>query len=172
MDVMLGSTAGKQEMTEIYKASDNKQSPLMQILKGDTQGGGDGSEDLALDAKGCTANVIMIKDGMIYCSNAGDSRAVVCNNGVAENMSEDHKPDNKQEKDRIYKAGSTVTEGRVDGNLNLSRSIGDLKHKQVPNLLPSEQPITCVPDVKVRPLKDGDEYILIACDGIWEQKSS
>lgn len=80
----------------------------------------------------------MIKDNVIYCANAGDSRAVICSNGVAENLSEDHKPDNKIEKDRIYKAGSTVQEGRVDGNLNLSRSIGDLKHKQVAGLTPAE----------------------------------
>ena len=81
---------------------------------------------------------MIIKD-TIYCANAGDSRAVVCNGeGIAENLSEDHKPDNKGEKDRIYKAGSTVTEGRVDGNLNLSRSIGDLKHKKVPGLTPAE----------------------------------
>lgn len=153
MDELLGSTSGKKEMTEINKASDNKQSPLMQILKGDQAGGED---ELALDAKGCTANVVMLKGDMIYCANAGDSRAVLCNNGVAENLSEDHKPEDKIERDRIYKAGSTITEGRVDGNLNLSRSIGDLKHKQVPGLKPSEQPITCVPDIKVRKMKPGD----------------
>lgn len=171
MDVLLGSNEGKKEMTEINRSSGQKQSPLMQILKGENNGG-DGEEELALDSKGCTANVVMIKDWVIYCANAGDSRAVICNRGVAENLSEDHKPDNKIEWDRIYKAGSTVTDGRVDGNLNLSRSIGDLKHKQVKSLSPAEQPITCVPDIKVRKLKEGDEFILIACDGIWEQKSS
>lgn len=94
-------------MVEINKNSVQKTSPIMQILKGENPGG-DSVEDFALDAKGCTANVVMIRDGVIYCANAGDSRAVVCNNGVAENLSEDHKPDNKIEKDRIYKAGSTV----------------------------------------------------------------
>lgn len=67
----------------------------MQILKGESTG--DGADDLALDAKGCTANVVLIRDGIIYCANAGDSRAVICNNGEAENLSEDHKPDNKIE---------------------------------------------------------------------------
>jgi serine/threonine protein phosphatase PrpC len=171
MDELLGSSDGKKEMTEINKNSNQRQSPLMQILKGEN--GGDGNEELALDAKGCTANLVMIKDNVIYCANAGDSRAVICNkDGNAENLSEDHKPDNKIEKDRIYKAGSTVQEGRVDGNLNLSRSIGDLKHKQVAGLTPAEQPITCVPDIKIRKLKEGDEFIIVACDGIWEQKTS
>jgi serine/threonine protein phosphatase PrpC len=45
-------------------------------------------------------------------------------------VSTDHKPNLKKERDRIYKAGSTVNvEGRIDGNLNLSRAIGDLAHK-------------------------------------------
>lgn len=138
MDNLLGSAAGKKEMTEINKNSNARQSPLMQILKGPDQGGDNGPDDLTLDAKGCTANCVLLVNDIIYCANAGDSRAVICNDGIAENLSEDHKPDNKQEKDRIYKAGSTVTEGRVDGNLNLSRSIGDLKHKQVPGLSPAE----------------------------------
>lgn len=64
-----------------------------------------------MDAKGCTANCVLIIDDTIICANAGDTRAVVCCDGTAENLSEDHKPDNKQEKDRIYKAGSTVSEG-------------------------------------------------------------
>ena len=139
MDRLLGSADGKKEMIEINKSSNTRQSPLMQILKGGDQGGESGPDDLTLDAKGCTANCVMIMKDTIICANAGDSRAVVCNSeGQAENLSEDHKPDNKGEKDRIYKAGSTVSEGRVDGNLNLSRSIGDLKHKQVPGLSPAE----------------------------------
>lgn len=44
-------------------------------------------------------------------------------------LSFDHKPENEGERKRIYAAGSVVTEGRVDGNLNLSRALGDLKHK-------------------------------------------
>jgi serine/threonine protein phosphatase PrpC len=40
-------------------------------------------------------------------------------------LSEDHKPTQQRELDRIAKAGGFVTEaGRVNGNLNLSRSIG------------------------------------------------
>jgi serine/threonine protein phosphatase PrpC len=41
-------------------------------------------------------------------------------------MSKDHKPDDKIELDRIRKAGGEVSFGRVNGNLNLSRALGDL----------------------------------------------
>lgn len=45
-------------------------------------------------------------------------------------MSEDHKPDNIGEKTRIEKAGGFVSDGRVNGNLNLSRAMGDLEYKK------------------------------------------
>jgi len=70
----------------------------------------------------------------LIVANAGDSRCVLSRNGVAVPLSFDHKPDNQIEKNRIEKAGSTIMEGRVDGNLNLSRSLGDLKYKQVHTL--------------------------------------
>ena len=44
-------------------------------------------------------------------------------------MSIDHKPDCQVEIDRIEKSGSVITEGRVDGNLNLTRALGDIKYK-------------------------------------------
>jgi serine/threonine protein phosphatase PrpC len=88
------------------------------------------------DMKGCTANVILIKENKIYCSNAGDSRSVLAKQGVAVELSKDHKPDDETEKNRIVKAGSTVTDGRVDGNLNLSRALGDLKYKRTKFLKP------------------------------------
>ena len=53
----------------------------------------------------------------------------MCRAGEAIPLSFDHKPENDEERSRIEKAGSTITEGRVDGNLNLSRSLGDLKYK-------------------------------------------
>lgn len=30
---------------------------------------------------GCTANVLVIKDDILYCANAGDSRCCICSNG-------------------------------------------------------------------------------------------
>jgi serine/threonine protein phosphatase PrpC len=67
---------------------------------------------------------------------------VLGSEGKAINLSEDHKPENEIEKARIIKAGSEIVDGRVDGNLNLSRSLGDLKHKQKAGFTPEEQPIT------------------------------
>lgn len=54
-----------------------------------------------------------------------------------------------------------MIDGRVDGNLNLSRSLGDLKHKQVKNLPVTEQPITCVPDIRTQKIDDDDDFIVM-----------
>lgn len=106
------------------------------------------NEEMMLDSIGCTANVVYIdrKNNKIYVANAGDSRCTMGKNGVALEMSIDHKPDCQTEIDRIEKSGSTITEGRVDGNLNLTRSLGDLKYKGRTHLTPEEQAITANPD--------------------------
>jgi len=123
----------------------------------------DGSESFA----GCTANVIYIRDKTIYCANAGDSRSLVWN-GQVNHLSKDHKPDNEIEKSRITKAGGFIIEGRVNGNLNLSRAIGDLEYKKNVSLKPGEQLISAEPDVTTRTIAPTDEFIIMGCDGVWE----
>ena len=58
--------------------------------------------------------------------------------GEAVEMSIDHKPSSQVEIDRITAAGSTIQQGRVDGGLNLTRSLGDLKYKAREQLQPEE----------------------------------
>jgi serine/threonine protein phosphatase PrpC len=66
-----------------------------------------------------------------YVANIGDSRAVLCRNGQPVPLSTDHKPDLPSERNRIEKAGGFVTDGRVNGTLNLSRSFGDFEYKHI-----------------------------------------
>ena len=70
------------------------------------------------------------------------------NGGLTFPLSFDHKPQQEREMTRITNAGGFVNHfGRVNGNLNLSRSVGDLKYKQVPGLDPSAQIISAEPDI-------------------------
>jgi serine/threonine protein phosphatase PrpC len=94
-------------------------------------GDGGDKDELELETIGCTANVLLIDydKRKFYVANAGDSRCVMGHGGKCTALSFDHKPENQTEIDRIYKAGSTIIEGRVDGNLNLTRALGDLRHK-------------------------------------------
>lgn len=74
----------------------------------------------------------------IYVANAGDSRCVMGKGGKAVPLSFDHKPEEPTEIARIEAAGSSIIDGRVDGNLNLTRALGDLKHKEKENLKAEE----------------------------------
>lgn len=164
-DEFLDGAEGKSQMKAVALQNPESKSPLMKLLTGveePTDKEERTEESFNLDSKGCTANVVLIKRDEIYCSNAGDSRCVLANNGTAIDLSDDHKPENEIEKRRIIKAGSEIVEGRVDGNLNLSRSLGDLKHKQKPGLTPEEQPITCAPDISRRTLNPKDDFIVMA----------
>ena len=119
---------------------------------------------------GCTACVMSVDESKkkLYFANAGDSRVVMCKKGVAYAQSEDHKPDMKSEKDRIYNAEGWITDGRVKGNLNLTRGFGDLEYKQNKKLKPEEQMITANPDIKEVNFEDDIEFVIIGCDGIWD----
>ena len=119
---------------------------------------------------GCTACVLSIDEEKkkLYFANAGDSRVVMCKNGEAYAQSEDHKPEMESEKTRIYKADGWISEGRVKGNLNLTRGFGDLEYKQNKNLKPEEQMITANPDIKVVDYEKDIEFVIIGCDGIWD----
>ena len=80
---------------------------------------------------GCTATTVFITPNEIYCANAGDSRTVLSrDNGIAMDLSVDHKPDDPQEKARIEGASGFVEENRVNGQLGLSRALGDFDFKK------------------------------------------
>lgn len=66
---------------------------------------------------GCTATVCLLDDKKAYFANSGDSRIIICKNGVAYAMTVDHKPDLDEERTRIYKADGWVADGRVKGKL-------------------------------------------------------
>jgi hypothetical protein len=83
----------------------------------------------------------------------------------AEPLSFDHKPTNEGEKARITAAGGFVDFGRVNGNLALSRAIGDFEFKKSADLAPEQQIVTAYPDVMVHDLGQDDEFLVIACDG-------
>jgi serine/threonine protein phosphatase PrpC len=121
---------------------------------------------------GCAAIVAWLLDdgARLVVANAGDSRGVLCRQGSALPVSTDHKPSLPGETARIEKAGGFVNSlGRVNGNLNLSRGIGDLKYKQNPLLSAAEQMITGEPDIIDVKLTPGeDEFFMLGCDGIWD----
>ena len=128
-------------------------------------------QNLYNDHSGSTCSCVLIskKLGTIICANAGDSRSVLALDGVAKTLSFDHKPSLMNEQSRIVAANGFVETDRVNGNLALSRAIGDFEFKTNENVSTEEQIVTSFPDILIHKIDySKDDFIIIACDGIWE----
>jgi len=126
-----------------------------------------------IGACGTTAVAVLLTGRQVFCSNAGDSRAVLCRGGLAVDLSEDHTPDKPSERERIIRAGSSIYhDGRLDGILSVSRAIGDFDFKQAGQLKAEEQAVTAHPDVTVHDIQATDEFVVLASDGLWNCMTS
>lgn len=54
----------------------------------------------------------------------------------------------------------------MNGNLALSRAIGDFEFKKSADLPPEQQIVTAFPDVTIHEIGEDDEFLVIACDGM------
>mmetsp|Transcript_5749 Transcript_5749/g.14571 ORF Transcript_5749/g.14571 Transcript_5749/m.14571 type:complete len:573 (+) Transcript_5749:195-1913(+) len=112
---------------------------------------------------GSTACTVLISGTDLICANAGDSKAILCRLGKPLPLSKEHKPHVPAESARVKAAGGTVAiiEGvsRINGNLSTSRSFGDAAMKQF--IIPDPAFVT-------RKLSRGDEFIIVATDGLWD----
>ncbi|ESW05256.1 hypothetical protein PHAVU_011G164900 [Phaseolus vulgaris] len=112
---------------------------------------------------GSTAvTAILINCQKLVVANIGDSRAVLCKNGQAKQLSVDHEP--SVESEDIKNRGGFVSNfpgdvPRVDGQLAVSRAFGD---KSLKIHLSSE------PHVIVEMIGDDAEFIILASDGLWK----
>ncbi|XP_058882676.1 protein phosphatase 1B-like [Acipenser ruthenus] len=120
------------------------------------------------DNSGSTAVAIILSPEHIYFINCGDSRAVLCRDGEVCFYTEDHKPFNPGERERIQNAGGTVTLQRVNGSLAVSRALGDFDFKEVEWRPPTEQLVSPEPEVYEVARSPGDEFLVLACDGVWD----
>lgn len=113
---------------------------------------------------GSTACVVYItKESnrkVVYCANVGDTRCVLVSKNRFKRLSYDHRPSDKNEYERVIKAGGMVYEGRVYGQLMLSRCFGDFELKPYG--------VISTPDITRTEIGNDDEYIVIASDGIWD----
>ena len=122
-----------------------------------------------LERSGTTAIVVLVTPTHILCANAGDSRAVLSRSGVTLPLSFDHKPNNDCEVVRVESDGGFVRAGRVDGDLAVSRSLGDFGYKR-DGRRHGQTRVSSTPDLTVHVRRPGeDEFVLLACDGIWDR---
>ena len=141
---------------------------------------------------GSTCILIFKIGNKLICSNVGDSRAILIKNKIENNnlyqcitLSNDQKPNNPEEKQRIEKMGGEVEQTyEENGNntpkpsgifrvwkkecdypgLAISRSLGD----KVAELIG----VICDPEILEFQLDESCKYIVSGSDGIWEYLSN
>ena len=135
---------------------------------------------IPLERSGATCVVVLVTPSHIICANAGDSRAILSKKHEVLPLSFDHKPSNDMELTRIENDGGFVRDGRVDGDLALSRSFGDFGYKFCnakmnsmsvpPTKGQKEYRVTVHPDIIVYVREpSNDQFMVLACDGIWDR---
>jgi serine/threonine protein phosphatase PrpC len=165
------------------------------------------------DVSGTTAIVALLRARRLFVANAGDSRAVLCRNARALDLSTDHKPTPSLTDDirRIEDAGGWITAHevlnvpklyalgldedeldeeaeelvgwvtvrRVNGVLGMTRSLGDILIKdwrdqqfEDAEFKEGAELVVADPEVLTHEIQSGDEFFLIASDGLWDVFSS
>jgi len=132
------------------------------------------------DRVGSTAVVLLVlrEAGRtrLLCSNCGDSRAVLSRRGRALDLSVDQKPQNPEERARIEAAGGRVELFgpcfRIDAGLNLSRALGDFAYKANSAKSAKEQKVVAEPEIQEVLLEEGDDFVAMGSDGIFDVLSS
>ncbi|CAI9119050.1 OLC1v1020711C1 [Oldenlandia corymbosa var. corymbosa] len=118
---------------------------------------------------GTTALTALVLGRRLLIANAGDCRAVLCRKGVAVQLSQDHRPSSVVEKKRVEDLGGYIEFGYLNGDLAVTRALGDWYMKRPYG---SKSPLTAEPEMHQIMLTEEDEFLIIACDGIWDVMSN
>lgn len=125
-----------------------------------------GEEAESLVSSGTVACVVLLRGTKLYIGNLGDSRCVICRGGKAMLLTKDHRPaDNEEERRRVKHL--LDQDNYLNGCLAVSRAIGDLaagSGQKAEGLLSD-------PDYFEEDLTREDEFLIIACDGVFDVMS-
>ena len=125
-------------------------------------------ENFVASEMGTTANILLIKNGVIYIANVGDSLSVMYKHKIAYNLNREHQTIIEEEKNRVLKSGANIIGYRINGMLNLTRAIGDLRFKTNNSLKRHEQSVISLPEITKIEDTEGIDFIILGCDGVWD----
>ena len=162
------------------------------------------------DKSGSCALVCLLFDNKIYIANLGDSRAIMSMNygSKVKQLTNDHKPDNPKEFERLIKNGSKVYGDDNDdpnrdpsklifikdkaelekykannktseeivfreypSDLAVTRTIGDIKSKKK-EFGGKQGSIINKPDIYIHDINSTDDFVVMGCDGIFDDLSN
>jgi len=144
-----------------------------------------------IDRAGACGLFSFIFQKRILVGNVGDSRAILSRQGgqIKQGITNDHKPDDPTETERIkrhgghvYRTAAPKLDGETDpnlgeiklpwrvmpGRLSVSRTFGDIaaKYKElegIPGVISAE------PDIFEIPLTEDLDFVILACDGVFDR---
>lgn len=96
---------------------------------------------------------------VLTVANCGDCTAVLSRAGRPVPLTISHRPTDPEERDRVETSGGFIAAARVNGVLNVTRAFGNHCMKSVVISTPFVTQITLTPL---------DEFLVIACDGLWD----
>ena len=119
----------------------------------------------APNESGTTSCVVLFDSSKykIYCSNIGDSRALLCRGNQCVQLTFDQKPSHPREMAYTVENGGFITGDRINGSLGVARAIGDIYFKEDGYRYMSSEP-----DITEIALTPQDRFILCACDGLYD----
>lgn len=145
MDALMASPEGQALMDSIHKgsASPNK--------------------------NGASAGVLLVREEQVVVASLGKCQVWASRKGQSPALlSLYHDFREKEERARVKAAGGWVSEGRVNDNLTMSRSLGVLDYKSNPKLEPLSQIVIAKPEVLVLPVEPDLEFLMMTSDGTFE----
>ncbi|KAK7571996.1 hypothetical protein V9T40_014468 [Parthenolecanium corni] len=122
-------------------------------------------EDTQFKRSGTTAVCVLWHqdENMLYTAWVGDSEAILAKKGKIYKLVEPHRAAREDERQRISDLKGVVlfwgASWRVNGQLAISRAIGDSEHK--PH-------VSSTPDIVSLQLDGDEDFVILACDGLWD----
>jgi serine/threonine protein phosphatase PrpC len=107
---------------------------------------------------GTTAAVAVVWQNRLAVAAVGDTRCVLSKGGTAVQLTVDHRPDIESEAAHIMSKGGRIEDGRVNGVLEISRTLGDSVLGEC---------VRATPDVRELEIGEDDQFLILACDGVW-----
>ena len=123
------------------------------------------------DASGSTVLCVVFDGrGRLYVASLGDCRCVLASqhHGYV-NLTTDCRADRPDEVARVVEAKGFVANRRVNGQIAVSRALGDFAFKQPPDAPPA---VSWEPDISEVLLRPSDDFLVLGCDGLYDVLTS
>lgn len=107
---------------------------------------------------GSTALCTILRDKKLYSANLGDSQAIIIRGKNVVKLTNLHDFSNETERFNVEQKGGTILRNRLEGELAISRSIGDINYKAY---------MSSEPELSTYEVTEDDDFLLLGSDGFF-----